>query len=127
MAAKVDDVKFIGEIMDTMIKDYKADPEQIFVTGHSNGAAMTQRIGCELGSRVRGVVPLMGFMGSRDFAERQIKDSTEKGVPGEVTPGYGTKYTPSITKEQWRDETKEFYKCPMSGKTDWLIITGTKD
>jgi len=64
---EVDDMAFIKEVMDTMVKDYNVDPDQIFVAGHSNGGGMTSRIGCEFGDRVRGTVVFMGFFGLKDF------------------------------------------------------------
>ena len=65
----VDDVSYISEVMDIMIREHNVDPEQIFVSGHSNGGAMTNRVACELGNRVRGAIPYLGMWGSKDFAQ----------------------------------------------------------
>ena len=68
----VDDVNYISEVMDVMINEYNVDPKNIFVSGHSNGGGMTNRIGCELGKRVRGIFTYLGFWGSKNFAESSI-------------------------------------------------------
>ena len=39
-----DDVKFIGELVKTMKEKYPVDPTRVYVTGHSNGGAMTQML-----------------------------------------------------------------------------------
>jgi len=31
-----------------------------------------------------------------------------------------------MTKEEWYKQAN-LYDCPLSGKTDWLFITGSKD
>ena len=42
-----DDVAFIARIVEKYVADGKADPKRIYVTGISNGAAMTMTLACE--------------------------------------------------------------------------------
>lgn len=37
-----DDVRFIGLLLDYMLQNYPVDPERVYITGFSNGAAMAQ-------------------------------------------------------------------------------------
>jgi polyhydroxybutyrate depolymerase len=51
----VDDVAFIGDLIDTVVSSYAVDPERIVVTGHSNGGILSMRLACELEPRVAAV------------------------------------------------------------------------
>lgn len=46
-AKNIDDVGFIGNVIDTMHSKYGIDKGYVYGTGHSNGAMMTQRVICE--------------------------------------------------------------------------------
>ncbi|WP_457127578.1 alpha/beta hydrolase family esterase [Mucilaginibacter sp. HD30] len=51
----IDDVKFIGQVIDYMIEKYNADPERVYITGVSNGGFMTTRLACEIPNRVAAI------------------------------------------------------------------------
>src|SRR5205814_3467937 len=42
----VDDVAYLGAIMDDVGTRYNVDPKPIFVVGHSNGGFMAHRLAC---------------------------------------------------------------------------------
>ena len=44
-----DDVRFIAELLDVVTEKYRIDPDRVYATGMSNGAAMSSRLAC--GSR----------------------------------------------------------------------------
>ncbi len=54
----VDDVGFISALIDYLEKNYAADPDRIYLTGFSNGAAMTLRAGVELSGRLAAIAPV---------------------------------------------------------------------
>ncbi|MBN1411293.1 MAG: hypothetical protein JW969_10660 [Spirochaetales bacterium] len=56
----VNDVAFISALMDDVIKNYSIDKQRIYVTGFSNGASMTFRIGRELSDRIAAIAPVAG-------------------------------------------------------------------
>lgn len=56
----IDDVAFVDAIMDTLISEFAVDEQRIFITGFSNGASMTLRIGVELSHRVTAIAPVAG-------------------------------------------------------------------
>jgi polyhydroxybutyrate depolymerase len=57
---KVDDLRYFTDLLDTLEKIYTIDPARIYMTGHSNGAAMAQRLACELSDRIAAIAPIAG-------------------------------------------------------------------
>ena len=62
MENRVDDVGFISALLDTLNAHYPVDPSRIYVTGMSNGAMMSHRLGRELSSRIAGIAPVVGAL-----------------------------------------------------------------
>jgi len=60
MNNRVDDVGFIGALIDKLIEIYPIDPKRIYATGMSNGAMMTHRLGIELSNRFAAIAPVVG-------------------------------------------------------------------
>lgn len=60
MEREVDDVRFISAMLDTLIAKYPVDPRRIYVTGMSNGAMMTHRVGIALSHRIAAIAPVVG-------------------------------------------------------------------
>lgn len=56
----IDDVAFVGALIDDVTK--RLGTGDVFVTGFSNGAMMTYRLGCELADRIRAVAVVSGAM-----------------------------------------------------------------
>lgn len=57
-----DDIGFISYIIETLESRYGADPARIYVTGFSNGASMTFRVGVELSDKVAAIAPVAGHL-----------------------------------------------------------------
>lgn len=57
-ARGVDDVGFVRDLIDELVRTRRIDPRRVFVTGFSNGAAMAFRIGAELSDRVAAIAPV---------------------------------------------------------------------
>ncbi|MBT8377949.1 MAG: esterase [Ignavibacteria bacterium] len=55
----IDDVGFLSALIDTMIANYKVNPNRVFVTGVSNGGMMTFRLGCEIASKLSAIAPVI--------------------------------------------------------------------
>lgn len=60
MDGKVDDVGFIGAVIDTLVASDRADASRIYVTGMSNGAMMAHRLGRELPAKIAAIAPVVG-------------------------------------------------------------------
>jgi len=56
----VDDVAYLGAVIDDLTARYSVDARRIFVVGHSNGGFMAHRLACEIGGRLAAVVSLAG-------------------------------------------------------------------
>ncbi len=54
----VDDVDFVNAVIDKFLQTGMVDRKRIYVTGFSNGAGMTFRVGVELSNRVAAIAPV---------------------------------------------------------------------
>lgn len=54
----IDDVGFIGKLIDHLIANYPIDARRIFATGISNGGLMSFRLGCSLPDKIRAIAPV---------------------------------------------------------------------
>ena len=54
----VDDVTFIGALIDHLERTFPVDSSRVYVAGMSNGGAMTYRIGCALSDRIAAIAPV---------------------------------------------------------------------
>lgn len=55
----IDDVGFIGAVIDRLTAESYADPDRIYVMGLSNGGMMTHRLGIELGRRLAAIAAII--------------------------------------------------------------------
>ncbi len=68
----IDDVGFISALIDRLVKNLNVDPKRVYVTGMSNGAMMSHRLGWELSSKIAAIAPVAGAMPA-NLAERSAK------------------------------------------------------
>lgn len=61
----VDDVGFMRRLIDELAHKYQIDRARVYVTGFSNGASMTNRLGVELGDKIAAIAPVAGTLGIR--------------------------------------------------------------
>ncbi len=60
---KIDDVAFVGKMIDALEDRLCVDDKRIFATGMSNGGFLSHRLGCELADRIAAIAPVAGVMG----------------------------------------------------------------
>lgn len=58
----VDDIGYLTSVLDDLQTSFNVDPNRIFVTGFSNGASMTFRVGVELAHRIKAIAPVSGHL-----------------------------------------------------------------
>lgn len=58
----VDDVGFIGALIDTLIDKFSIDLTRIYATGMSNGGFMAYRLACEIPNRIAAIAPVAASM-----------------------------------------------------------------
>lgn len=63
---KIDDVAFIGALIDEIQQDWRVDPARVYVAGISNGGMMAHRLGCELSEKISGLAVVAGAKGHTD-------------------------------------------------------------
>jgi len=73
-AEEVDDVGFVSDLIDEIMKDYCVDPYRIFATGFSNGGALSNRLACDLSDRIAAIAPIASW------------DSTNICIPSRPVP-----------------------------------------
>ncbi|MGE5184066.1 MAG: alpha/beta hydrolase family esterase [Acidobacteriota bacterium] len=56
----VDDVAYLGAVLDDAERRYRIDPARVYVLGHSNGGFMAYRLACELAPRIAAVAAHAG-------------------------------------------------------------------
>jgi polyhydroxybutyrate depolymerase len=60
MENDIDDIGFISALIDELVAREGADPKRIYVTGMSNGAMMTHRLGIALSDKIAAIAPVVG-------------------------------------------------------------------
>jgi polyhydroxybutyrate depolymerase len=58
----IDDVGFISALIDHLSGEYNIDAKRVYATGISNGAFMSNRLGCELSNKIAAIAPVAGNM-----------------------------------------------------------------
>jgi polyhydroxybutyrate depolymerase len=58
----VDDIGYLAAVLDDVQDHFAIDADRVFVTGFSNGASMTFRVGVELSDRVSAIAPVSGHL-----------------------------------------------------------------
>ncbi len=84
---KVDDLKFIGRVIDLLISRYRVAANRVYVTGISNGAMMAYRLAVEMSERIAAVAAVAGTL---EVKARRVR------VPVPVVHFHGTqdRYAP---------------------------------
>jgi polyhydroxybutyrate depolymerase len=114
--AGVDDVAFISAVIDAIVRDDHVDPDRVYVAGLSNGAMMSQTLGCELAGKIAGIAPVAGpapasLAGTchpaRPMPVLEIHGTADPYVPyagGPLGGGErGTVQSVEATVARWRD------------------------
>ena len=121
MEKQIDDVAFISALIDKMIADYNIDPDRVFVTGMSNGAMMTHRIGRELGDKVTAIAPVVGaIFGDEALAPVPVSTLIIAGAEDGKVPGRGG-YGDYVTREPPLDKP---YAPALAQSAYWTESNG---
>lgn len=67
----IDDIAYIGALLDEVARQYRIDTNRVYATGFSNGAAMSHRLGCELADRIAAIATVSG--GNQHAASDECK------------------------------------------------------
>lgn len=125
--SKIDDVAYIGKLLDQLAKKVPYDPKRVFVTGHSNGGGMTFRLGAEMADRLTAIGTVAGLVAvenprpTKPLPSMFIYGTEDPLMPqngGESTLPWGTRTTPPVKDlmEKWakaincQTEPKTFFQ-----------------
>jgi polyhydroxybutyrate depolymerase len=122
--AKIDDVAFFKALLDEVGRRVTVDKARVYVTGHSNGAGMTFRLGAELSERFAAIAPVASVpwvkdpKPSRPLPTLYIIGTEDPLVPfkgGESTTPWGKRTTPPVAEglAKWA----KALGCPEEPKT----------
>lgn len=109
----VDDVGFVGALIDTLMERYTIDPRRVYASGMSNGGAFVHRLGCEMSDRFAAIASVAGQMAPELAAQCKPTDpvavidfhgTKDRIVPydGGKTKGGGDLLSAPATAEYWR-------------------------
>lgn len=102
MDKKIDDVRFVNEMLDDIAKIVAIDQSRIYATGHSNGAMMVHLLGCELSDRIAAIAPVGAPLGVRRCEpERPISVLYFHGTADENAPYDGGVGDNSVSKTEF--------------------------
>lgn len=111
----IDDVAFFETLLDHLQATLCIDRDRVYVTGISNGAAMSVRLACHLGDRIAAVAAVAGVYAPMDCP-------TERAVPLIAFHGTGDELVPFDTGRAGR------YSVPTRGvrvaMADWAARNG---
>jgi poly(3-hydroxybutyrate) depolymerase len=90
----IDDVAFIRAVVAKVASDLCIDEKRVYATGHSNGGAMTHKLGCEAADLFAAIAPICGWTSgscnpSRPIAVaavRALDDTTVQYNGGGIAP-----------------------------------------
>jgi len=107
----VDDVAYLGGLIDTVIATRPIDPRRVYVIGHSNGSFMAYRLACDRADVVTAIAGLAGAAAStpanckpsRAVAVLHIHGTDDETVPygGATIAGTITQPGAVASVEQW--------------------------
>ena len=60
--SKIDDVGYISNLIDDVSSRYLIDPKRVYLTGHSNGSQLAQRLACQLSNKITAVAVVAGHL-----------------------------------------------------------------
>jgi polyhydroxybutyrate depolymerase len=131
---KIDDVKYIRNLIDQLVATYHADPRRIYVTGMSNGGMLTYRLASEMPDKIAAIAPVSSTMmisqainKARAMPILHIHSSKDTKVPYSGGKGLGGYYFPSVdsTLHVWtasnscRTGPVELVNDPRFKLTEW--------
>lgn len=115
----INDVKFITMLIDKLLDKYRIDSNKIFVCGHSNGGAMSHRLGFDISDRIAGIAPVganvssdmvKNFSSKRQIPVLLINGTADEFIPFEGGEGKSTGYIYPPVMDIF-NKWKEFNGC----------------
>jgi len=97
----VDDVGFLDALIATVAKTENIDPRRIYVTGMSNGAAMSYRLACEGKTVIAAIGAVSGTMPGGCRTSRAVSVMEIHGLEDQNIPFAGGVGSKGVTQVDW--------------------------
>ena len=99
---KVDDVKFVGAVLDDLKTALPIDPNRVFATGMSNGAILCYLLASQMADRIAAIAPVSGTMGTATCAPcRPVSVCHFHGTQDDFLPYQGGLAKRSLTRTRF--------------------------
>lgn len=99
----IDDVKFIRELINKLVSNYKINAKKIYATGHSNGGMLSYRLACEMADKIAAIAVSSCSMGltspcnaSRPVPVLHVHSLLDSKVPYTGGVGISNAYFPPL-------------------------------
>lgn len=106
-----DDAGFLRQLIVNLTSQYNVNPQQVFVTGFSSGAQMTERVGVEISDLVAAIAPTSGQLVGQQ-------------VPPPTLPG---NFVAPISVQEWHGTNDTELPPCNYGTTKYSGVTYTLD
>jgi polyhydroxybutyrate depolymerase len=116
---QIDDVKFVGSLLDDLKQTVRIQERRIYATGMSNGAMMCYRLASELSDRIAAIAPVAGPMGTEScHPTRAVPVCHFHGTADQFAPFGGGRGSRSLTRTN-------FYSVERSIR-EWVTANGCR-
>lgn len=78
------DSKFLAQLIDTMVKDFRIDKDQVFMTGHSSGGFMSYSFASTHSEKIAAIGPVAGLLITRDKPKMPVSVISFHGMADKV-------------------------------------------
>lgn len=121
MGAKgVDDLKFIGLLMDHVQSEYSVDPKRIYVAGHSNGGILSYAVASKFSNKIAAIGVIEGSAG---LDRPRIKKSVDPPASPVSAIIFHGKKDPLIPYENG-GKLADMFLPPVDSATLWARDVG---
>ena len=124
---KVDDVGFVGALLDDLRGVARVDAKRVYATGMSNGSIMAYRLASEMSDRIAAIAPVSGPMGTAACnPKRPVSVMHFHGSDDRFAPFQGGKGTKSVSQTDFYSVDYSIHAwvkandCPEKPKTEKL-------
>ena len=112
----VDDVGFLGSLIDELVVQHGFDPQQVYLTGLQNGGLIAYRAACEMPERFAAVIPVAAMMW-----DYQVENCGEAYTPVNMFIIHGAAHP------NYKPEGEEVEYLLTGDKFSWLGWQDTVD
>ncbi len=119
---KVDDVGFVRALIGQLKKDYRVDPERVYLTGLSNGAILCHYAGAANSDLLAGIAPVVGCAGGGETPELTFPTAPKHPLNVIMFNGELDKHVPlKGGKQELHTEKQARYVCSAQQSAQFWV------